>query len=206
MVVIIDYGMGNVGSIKNMLKKVGADCIVSHDKNQIQKSSKLILPGVGSFDSAIRNLQKLDLINLLKEEASNGKHILGICLGMHLLTNGSDEGTKDGLGLVDAYVNKFDFKENQKKLPVPHMGWNKIKVQKKSSLFNEEDLSNELRFYFVHSYAVQCSNRNDVLTNTKYGYEFVSSFEKDNIIGVQFHPEKSHKFGMNLFKNFIEQY
>ena len=206
MITIIDYGIGNLGSVKNMFKKIGEDSIVSSKKEDIQKATKILLPGVGSFDRAMQNLKELDLIDIIKSKVLEDKTpIMGICLGMQLLTNGSAEGKNDGLGFVDAYASKFNFDENIDKLPIPHMGWNKTNLEKESKLYKDNDSKNR-RFYFVHSYAVHCKNKNDILTTTYYGYEFVSSFEKNNIIGCQFHPEKSHKFGMKLFKNFVENY
>ena len=206
MITIIDYGMGNLGSVKNMFKKVGETAIISSDKNDIKNATKILLPGVGAFDNAMKNLDDLGLIEIIKEKVLVDKTpIMGICLGMQLLTKGSEEGQREGFGFVDAYAKKFDFSSLDETLPIPHMGWNKVYLQKESKLLQEgEDREN--RFYFVHSYAVGCENKEDILTTTNYGYEFVSSFEKNNIIGCQFHPEKSHKFGMKLFKNFVEKY
>jgi glutamine amidotransferase len=204
MITIIDYGMGNLGSIANMIKKVGGKSIITSDINEIKNAKKIVLPGVGAFDNAVENLKKFDLWNLLKNKIFIEKvPIMGICLGMQLLTKGSEEGNLEGLGCINAYTKKFKFEDN--KLKIPHMGWNIVKLQKKSLLFEGME-KQENRFYFVHSYAVECYEKEDILTTTYYGYEFVSSFEKENIIGCQFHPEKSHKFGMKLFKNFVEKY
>lgn len=206
MLVIIDYGMGNLGSVKNMFKKIGVDTTISSDIVDIKKASKLILPGVGAFDNAMNNLKELGLVDIIRAKVITDKTpIMGICLGMQLLTNGSDEGELDGFGFIDAYSYKFDNTRFANSLPIPHMGWNRAKLNKKSKLINEVSEC-ENRFYFVHSYAVSCQESEDVLTTSVYGYDFVSSFEKNNIIGCQFHPEKSHKFGMNLFKNFVENY
>jgi len=203
MIAIIDYGLGNLGSISNMLKKIGAECVITSDKNTINKASKLILPGVGAFDNGISNLDNLGLIDVLAEKVvGEGYPILGICLGMQLLTKQSEEGTQSGLGFVDAETVKFEFPDSIAKLKVPHMGWNTVEQRKESKLF--KDMFEENRFYFVHSYHVVCANVSDILTTTVYGIEFVSSFEKNNIYGSQFHPEKSHKFGMQLLKNFVE--
>jgi len=204
MITIIDYGMGNLGSVVNMIKKVGGKSIISSSKNEIKNAKKILLPGVGAFDNAVKNLKDLGLWDLIKEKVLVEKvPIMGICLGMQLLTKGSEEGELEGFGFVDAYTKKFRFKNND--LKIPHMGWNIVNLQKNSKLF--EGMENqENRFYFVHSYAVECKDKNDILTTTHYGYDFVSSFEKKNIIGCQFHPEKSHKFGMALFKNFVEKY
>lgn len=206
MITIIDYGMGNLGSVKNMFKKIGESAIISSDKEEIKNASKILLPGVGAFDNAMKNLYDLGLLEIIKEKVLIEKiPILGICLGMQLLTKGSEEGNLNGFGFVDAYAKKFNFSSLDETLPIPHMGWNKVYLQKESNLLHEGE-ERENRFYFVHSYAVSCENSKDVLTTTHYGYDFVSSFERDNIIGCQFHPEKSHKFGMKLFKNFVEKY
>lgn len=198
MIVIVDYGVGNLGSIHNMIKKLGYKSIVSSSLDDIRQADKLILPGVGSFDIAMKNLNNLGMIDILNEKVLIQKTpILGICLGMQLLTKGSEEGQIKGLGYIDAYATKFD----NSNLIVPHMGWNIVNIQKDNALF---DNTKENRFYFVHSYSVSCSNQSDILTTTNYGKVFVSSFLKENIIGAQFHPEKSHKFGMKFFKVFLE--
>jgi len=201
MITIIDYGMGNLGSVQNMLKKIGEKSLVTSSKEDVQKATKLFLPGVGAFDKAMENLVKLDLIEIIKDKTERDKTpILGICLGMQLLLDKSEEGKLNGLSLIEGESKKFD----SKSLIVPHMGWNEVKEKKENKMFNNMDL--DRRFYFVHSYAVSCNNEDDILTTTEYGQEFVSSFARDNIVGVQFHPEKSHRYGMTLFKNFIENY
>lgn len=200
MITIIDYGVGNLGSISNMLNKIGHKCIITSDQGKINSAEKLILPGVGSFDKCMQNLQESKLINTLNQRVLIDKiPILGICVGMQLMTNHSEEGKIKGLNWVDAQVIKFKSDE----LKVPHMGWNIINHTKKSILFTE--LTSEKRFYFVHSYYVSCNNKSDILTTTPYCTNFVSSFEKNNIFGVQFHPEKSHKFGMHLIENFAKE-
>jgi glutamine amidotransferase len=202
-IVIIDYGMGNIGSIVNMFKYLGIDALVSSDKEIISSADKLILPGVGNFDRAVENINSLNLDDTIKEMALVKKvPFLGICLGMQLMCKESEEGKLIGLSLVDAVVKKFNFSKDSN-LKVPHMGWDYVDKQKESTIMN--DLDNRSKFYFVHSYFVSCEDVSDVLTYTTYGKEFVSSFEKDNIIGVQFHPEKSHRYGISLFKNFINK-
>lgn len=202
-IVIIDYGMGNIGSIVNMFKYLGIAALVSSDKEIISSADKLILPGVGNFDKAVENINSLNLYDTIKEMALVKKvPFLGICLGMQLMCKESEEGKLAGLSLVDAVVKKFNFSKDSN-MKVPHMGWDYIDIQKDSTIIN--DLDNRSKFYFVHSYFVSCQDVSDVLTYTTYGNEFVSSFEKDNIIGVQFHPEKSHKYGISLFKNFINK-
>ena len=203
MIVIIDYGMGNLGSILNMLKKIGAEAIISSNITEIEKAKKLILPGVGAFDSGMKNIMGLGLVSVLNERVLRGKiPLLGICLGMQLLTRRSEEGTLQGLGWFDADTLKFKFDKVQNGLRIPHMGWNYINVEKKHSLLN--DLGENPRFYFVHSYHVVCDKVEDILATTSYGYDFTYAIIRDNIFGVQFHPEKSHKYGMKLLKNFIE--
>jgi glutamine amidotransferase len=205
MVVIIDYGIGNVGSIYNMLKKIGTSAVVSSDRKVIEEASHIILPGVGLFDVAVNSLAKLNLLPILNEMVLDKKiPILGICLGMQLFTKSSEEGGKNGLAWLDAKTIKFDGMAGSESLKVPHMGWNVVNVKKKSKLFPIEN--REYQFYFLHSYYVKCSEAADVLTETYYGNTFVSAFEKDNIVGVQFHPEKSHKFGLEFFSNFIEHF
>lgn len=201
-VVIVDYGMGNIGSIVNMLKYLGVRPMVTNSPSEIFSADKLILPGVGHFDRAMTNIENLSLVEPIKELALVRKlPILGICLGMQLMCTKSEEGHRDGLSLVQAEVVKFTFPQ-ELKLKIPHMGWNNIALCKDSYLL--ERLDNKARFYFVHSYYVSCKNHSDILTYSEFGNKFVSSFQLDNIIGVQFHPEKSHRFGITLFKNFLE--
>lgn len=200
MLVIVDYGMGNVASIANMMKYVGVTVQISSDFSIISKADKLILPGVGAFDHGMKNLHQKDLLSILNESVIERKvPTLGICLGMQLMTQRSEEGLLPGLGWIDAETIKFKFSCEQNKLKIPHMGWNNVKVCKNTRLFKNSDL--EQRFYFVHSYHVVCKNTGDILAKTFHGYEFVSAIEYDNIVGVQFHPEKSHKFGMNFLRN-----
>ncbi|WP_418180395.1 imidazole glycerol phosphate synthase subunit HisH [Aliarcobacter lanthieri] len=201
MIGIIDYGAGNIGSILNMFKKVGHKSFIIKSLEDFDKATKLVLPGVGSFDYGMNNLEKLGLIEKLHKEVNiNKKPILGICLGMHLMTNSSEEGSKNGLGFINAITKKFLPLEKSQK--IPHMGWNNINIMKNNNLTN--NLFEQNKFYFVHSYYVECLDKNDILFETRYINNFVSAFAKDNIYGVQFHPEKSHKYGMQLFKNFGE--
>ena len=202
MIVIIDYGMGNVGSILNMIRSIGADAIISSNVSEIRKAKKIILPGVGAFDHAIQNLNNLNLVKILNEMVIDKKTpILGICLGMQLLTKRSEEGKLKGLGWIDAETIRFK-SDKKSSLKIPHMGWNEVEIKQESPLFR--DMYAEPKFYFVHSYYIKCNNVNNVLTTTPYGIDFASSIMKGNIFGVQFHPEKSHKFGMKLLKNFAE--
>jgi glutamine amidotransferase len=202
MIVIVNYGLGNLESIKNMLKKVGFESVISSNPEEIRKASKLILPGVGAFDNGMNNLHDFRIIPVLEEGVFEKKiPILGICLGMQLFTKRSEEGKMPGLGWIDGETIRFQFNEEKRKLRIPHMGWNIVEIRQRDPLF--EEMYSEPRFYFVHSYHVICRSEEDVLTQTFYGYEFVSSVRKENIYGVQFHPEKSHKFGMKLLDNFV---
>ena len=204
MICIIDYGMGNVGSIVNMFKKIGIKSVVSSDPNIINQADKLVLPGVGAFDRGMQNLIDRGLIDLLNTRVlKENVPILGLCLGMQLFTRSSEEGSSSGLGWVDAKTVRFIFPQgDNKSLKVPHMGWNTIKICKQHSLFS--NYAEPPRFYFVHSYYVQCAIQETILATSHYGIEFASMIIQDNIIGAQFHPEKSHSFGMRLLKNFAE--
>jgi len=207
MITIIDYGVGNIGSIANMLKKVGSNSVITSNPEQIKEAEKIILCGIGAFDDGMSKLESMNIIDVLKEKVLEDKTpILGVCLGMQLFTKGSEEGSKEGLGFIDAYTKRFDFSgiKTEKPFRVPHMGWNIARASKPSKLY--ENMYDEPRFYFVHSYYVSLNRNDDQLLQTNYGIDFTSSFEKDNIIGVQFHPEKSHKFGMRLYENFVRNY
>ena len=203
MITIIDYGMGNIGSIANMLKRIGYSSEISSDASRIDAAEKIILPGVGHFDKAIINIEKLGLKEVLRKKALKDKTpMLGICLGMQLMCINSEEGVNPGLGLINAEVKRFQF--NQNTLKIPHMGWNLVNIKKESKLLLNS--TPHTRFYFVHSYHAVCNQPVDILTTTNYSYNFVSAFEHENIVGVQFHPEKSHRFGMELLRNFITLY
>jgi glutamine amidotransferase len=204
MIAIVDYGLGNLGSIANMLKKVGAAATITADPAVIRQADRLILPGVGAFDTGMRNLEERGLIPLLNERVLGDEvPILGVCLGMQLLGRRSEEGQLPGLGWLDAAAVRFKFEGVNAHLKIPHMGWNELTVCQPHPLF--ADLQEESRFYFVHSYHVVCANPANVLARTTYGFDFTSAVVKGNIIGVQFHPEKSHRFGMTLLQNFAER-
>ncbi len=199
MIVIVDYGCGNLNSIKNMLRKIGHDSKITSLPEEIEKASKIILPGVGSFDTGMKNLQENNLQTILEKRALDDKiPFLGICLGMQLMTKGSEEGIISGLGWFDADTKRFT-SSNESKLKIPNMGWNDISVKKENKLFSGIELP---RFYFVHSYFVQSNNSKDILATAEYGIEYTCAFSKENLFGVQFHPEKSHKYGMKLLTNF----
>lgn len=201
MIAIIDYGVGNVGSIFNMLNHIGIKSTITKDLSEIKNASKIILPGVGAFDQGMTLLIKSGLRELLEEQVMNQKvPILGICLGMQMMTKGSEEGKLQGLNWIDASCIKFKLDKNDQSLRIPHMGWNDAFLKKEEDpLFPKID--GELQFYFAHSYHIICNN-DIVIATTNYGYEFPIAFKKDNILGVQFHPEKSHKFGMNFLEAF----
>lgn len=200
MIAIVDYGMGNLGSILNMFKRIGVEASISRSHDEIQNAEKLLLPGVGAFDAAMAKIEDAGLREVLEQKVIGDQApILGICLGMQLLTRGSEEGKLPGLGWVPAQAKRFSIKPN---LKVPHMGWNIATPNKPSVL--TENLPAESRFYFVHSYYVVADEPQHSILRTTYDIEFDSAIQRDNIFGAQFHPEKSHKFGMKLLKNFAE--
>ena len=204
MITIIDYKTGNLGSIQNMLKKIGEPSVITSDPEEVEKATKLILPGVGSFDSGVQKIKSLALWDIIHRKATVEKTpIMGICLGAQLMTHGSEEGIEAGFGWVDASTVRFDIQKGSK-LKVPNMGWNQVYQEKESRLFFE--MFEKPRFYFVHSYHFKFNTPEQVLTTSNYSYNYASSFESDNILGVQFHPEKSHKYGMQLLRNFSKKY
>lgn len=202
MIVIVDYGIGNLSSVLNMFKKIGVkEVMISGEKEQIEKADKLLLPGVGAFDAGMRNLENSGLISVLNKKVLEDKiPVLGICLGMQLLTKKSEEGIKTGLGWIDAETIRFNL-DPALKLKVPHMGWNYIKVNRENKLVDSESKN---RFYFVHSYYVKCFDESQSIATSNFGIDFTCMVNKDNIYGAQFHPEKSLKFGMKLFDNFAK--
>jgi glutamine amidotransferase len=203
VITVIDYHMGNIGSIAKMIAKVGGKAKVTSDPVVLAEAEKLVLPGVGHFDRGMTNLTELGLTPVLKElVVTRQVPVLGICLGMQLMCRSSDEGERAGLGWVDATVKRFDAAAHPG-MKVPHMGWNVATPVRESPLFDMSP-SEAQRFYFVHSYYAECDDRADVLATTKYPEEFCSAFLHKNICGVQFHPEKSHAFGMELFKRYLE--
>ena len=199
MITIIDYGMGNLGSVINMFKRIGVVSKITSDLKEIKRAKKILLPGVGSFDKAMRKINDSGIkeildYKVLKEEIP----ILGICLGMQLLTKSSEEGVEKGLGYIDAFTKRFSFQD--KKYKVPHMGWNLVEKSTPSELTS--DFDEESKFYFVHSFYVKVNSEENSIFKTMYGFKFDSAIQYKNIYGAQFHPEKSHKFGMKLLKNF----
>jgi len=202
MIVIIDYGMGNLRSILMKFKRIKAEAIISADPADIERADKLILPGVGFFAVGMKNLQESGLLSVLnKKVLESNVPILGICLGMQLLTKFSEEGNCNGLGWIDAVTKKFLFSPPQDKLCIPHVGWDTILPKHPSILL--EGIDPDARFYFTHTYAVTCEDEQSVVATTEYGYEFVSIIQKGNIYGTQFHPEKSHFHGLKMIDNFV---
>lgn len=200
MIAIVNYGLGNLGSILNMLKKIGVESTVSSDPDVIGGAEKIILPGVGHFDRAMALINHDGLKDILKEKALKHKTpILGICLGMQVLGQGSEEGEIPGLGLIPARTIRFKF-PNGDGLKIPHMGWNSVHRSTASAL--TRNFTGEERFYFVHSYHAQVEDESYSILKTEYGYPFDSAIQKENVFGVQFHPEKSHRFGMHLLETF----
>lgn len=200
MIVIVDYGLGNLASISNMFKKIGAEAKISGDIADLEKADKLLLPGVGAFDHGMEQLAQKNLIPVLNEKVLRQQvPVLGICLGMQLLSRSSEEGRLNGLGWINGDTKRFQFSQDAG-LKVPHMGWNTFQPALDHPLF--AGMTEELRFYFVHSYHLICDSAQEVLGTTHYGYPFTAAVHKGNIMGVQFHPEKSHKFGMKLLQNF----
>ncbi len=201
MITIIDYGVGNLGSVLNMFKKIGVDAQLTKNENDIINATKLLLPGIGSYDAAMQKLEDTGYIPYLNKKVLEEKiPTLGICLGMQLMTLGSEEGIKKGLGWFDANTKKFEVDTSQYK--IPHMGWNDVFIKKEVELV--KNLPDETRYYFCHSYYVDCNKQENKMLVSSYANEFVCGIHNENIYGVQFHPEKSHKFGIKLFQNFSE--
>lgn len=201
---IIQYGLGNVASIANIIRKVGGEAILVNQPAELIKADKIILPGVGSFDHAMQLLQDGGWLPVLHQKVLvEERPILGICLGMQLMCKSSEEGKLPGLGWIDASVHRFQFTSTQQ-LKVPHMGWNVTQAVKENRLLPHWDKTDPTRFYFVHSYYVRCTHSQDILATTNYGGDFTTAFSHENMMGVQFHPEKSHRYGMQFFSNFIQ--
>ena len=201
MIVIIDYGLGNPPSVRNMLRKAGHHAQISAEPDVLRSASKLILPGVGAFDHGMQNLADRGLIPVLNELVLEKKvACLGICLGMQLMSRGSEEGVKPGLGWLAADTVRFHLPSSD--LRVPHMGWNTVMRLRES--FLTQSLPDEARFYFVHSYHVRFERPEDVALVANYGGDVVAAASRGNVAGTQFHPEKSHKFGLALLKSFAE--
>lgn len=203
MLVIVDYMCANVGSIRNMLRKAGApNAVVSSQPAVIAKAKKLILPGVGSYDTGMSNIRKLGILDVLNERVLEARvPVLGICLGMQLMTESSEEGMERGLGWIKGRTMRISL-GSKSSLKVPHMGWNSVRLTQDIPLVR--GFAEDFGFYFVHSFHVQCSEEANVVGWTTHGQEFASIIAMGNIMGTQFHPEKSHKNGLHLLKNFVE--
>lgn len=200
MITVVDYGMGNLGSIQNMFRRLGHECVITTDAAVISAASRLILPGVGAFDRGMAKLRELHLREALEERVRDaGVPVLGICLGAQLMTRRSDEGEEPGLGWVAADTIRF-FSREPVDLPVPSMGWSEVQRTTPHWIF--DGMYEDPRFYFVHAYHFVCDHPSDVICTSRYGYEFAAAFASGNVVGVQFHPEKSHKFGMRLLDRF----
>lgn len=200
MIAVIDYKAGNLNSVLKAFEKIGAKIFVAQNSKDLKKADKFLLPGVGSFKEAMLNLEKLGFVEELQEQVLvQRKLILGICLGMQLfLEKGFEGGVCNGLGFIEGEVVKF---KDDLGLKIPHMGWNELEILKQSPIY--EGIENKSDFYFVHSYHVDCKDE-FASAKTEYGYKFVSSVQKDNIFGVQFHPEKSQNLGLKLLENFVK--
>jgi glutamine amidotransferase len=202
MIAIVDYNMGNLASVKNAFAKLGKETVVESNPANFIKYDKLILPGVGAFGDAMEHLRERDMVEAIGEFASTGKPILGICLGMQLLFESSEEfGKHEGLGLIKGDVKAFDEAKFSEPLKVPHMGWNRM-FTANHPLF--EGLDENHYLYFVHTFHVTCDNKNDIIGETEYGYRFTSAVAHKNIMGIQPHPEKSHENGLKILENFIK--
>jgi imidazole glycerol-phosphate synthase subunit HisH len=205
VITIVDYGTSNLGSMQNMLKKVGVSSKIAAGPQDLEGATKIIVPGVGSFDAGMKKLQQSGMIPMLNQKALVEKvPTLGVCLGMHLMTKSSEEGRLLGLGWIDAHTQRFDQRLDPG-IKVPHMGWNEVVPVKASELIAR--FSPDTRFYFAHSFHVVCGAIDDILLRASHGAStFVAAFERGNLMGAQFHPEKSHRFGMTFLRNFVERF
>tara|TARA_Y100000590_G_C15733151_1_gene1017741 strand:- start:3451 stop:4065 length:615 start_codon:yes stop_codon:yes gene_type:complete len=203
MIAIIDYGLGNINAIYTVYKNLNIPVIIASTNSDLKKSDKFILPGVGAFDYALQKFNASGMRSTLEKLITVNKNpILGICVGMQMLARKSEEGLKTGLDWIDGEVKIFDQKSTVNKISIPHMGWNNIIIKNNNPLFY--GLNNHTYFYFLHSYYFKTTLKANILSLTKYGKEFISSINHENIYGVQFHPEKSHQAGIKLLKNFSE--
>ena len=205
-VAIVDYGVGNLFSVKHACNSVGMQASITFDKQEILSADAVILPGVGAFGNAIESLEKLDLVYVLKDIATSSKPFVGICLGMHLLMDESEEfGSHQGLGIIKGSVIRLDnpVSISGKRLKVPHVGWNDLFMARDCILW--ENIPEDALFYYVHSFQVHCASDDIVMGKCIYGTEFTSAIQQENIYGTQFHPEKSQYYGLEVLKNFIEK-
>lgn len=201
MIIIIDYGMGNLRSVQKAFERIGIPAKLSGDVDEILGAEKLVLPGVGNFEQGIKNIKSRGLFEPLNTAVLDTKTpVIGICLGMQLMTEFSEEGNCDGFGWIKGKTKKFSFNDNN--LKIPHMGWNNLTISNFNSIY--KGIPSNSFFYFVHSYFIACDDENNILAQSNYGIDFVSSFQKENVFGCQFHPEKSHQTGLQILKNFSE--
>lgn len=202
MIAIVDYGLGNIRAFENIYRSLGMSASPVKTVNQLSQASKIILPGVGAFDWAMENLKLSGMAETLNDLVTKEKiPVLGVCVGMQIMANSSDEGKLPGLGWIDAEVKRFDVTNFKEKIPVPHMGWNNVSVKKQCKLFAGID---KPQYYFLHSYYVKMHNETDIIGLSSYGIQFASAIRSSNIFATQFHPEKSHQWGISLLKNFAE--
>lgn len=203
MIVIINYGLGNLNAFVNIFKKLDIPVKIATQESDLENATKIVLPGVGAFDHAMAKLNESGMRETLDDLVLNKKlPVIGICVGMQILAKSSDEGVMPGLGYIDGVVRKFDTSNFKQKTRLPHMGWNDIVPKQGHSLF--KDLEKVPLYYFLHSYYFECNKSEDAIATADYGTEFVCAVNNENIYGVQFHPEKSHHYGVQLLKNFAE--
>lgn len=201
MIGLINYGSGNINAIANVYKRLNIPYYIINNVDQFDKAEKLILPGVGDFDETMELLENKNYISILNQYVLEKKiPILGVCVGMQVLGNSSEEGTLEGFGWINGQVRKINKEKINQKPYLPHMGWNSIKVLKEHPIFS--DINESDGFYFLHNYYFDCANKDNVLCTTNFGQSFATAINRENIYGTQFHPEKSHDNGMMIFKNF----
>ncbi len=201
MIGIVNYGSGNIYAISNIYKRLNIDHFISEDTKELEKATHLILPGVGAFDETMKILYNTGLKSFLDEMVlDKQKPIMGICVGMQLLAEGSEEGLLEGFGWIKGYVKKFDSSKFKIKPYLPHLGWNTVELKYAHPIF--EDIDHNRGFYFLHSYFYDCTFSDDILGTTEYGGNYASAIRHSNVFGMQFHPEKSHQNGINIFRNF----